>query len=144
MENTFDFYNAQYSDLLTEALRLNKLVATLVEEGQADANKLLYTEKAFENRDRQFKAGRMLIEEMINDSLITDDEYIKQLVEIFGLEIMREVTFNLTITVSGTVELPLGSELDEYGFDIDGLSYNGDNVSIDHESVQIDDWEFTE
>lgn len=144
MENTFNFDQASYSDLYNEAVRLNGLVADLSKDLETANNKLLYTEKAFANRDRQYTSGRALLEEIITEGYITEEEYIKQLVEIFNIEIMREVTFNLTIEISGTVEIPLGTELDEYSFSVDSISYDGQEVSIDHEGINIENWEFTE
>ena len=137
MENTFNFEQASYSDLLAEAKRLNDLVSGL-------SNRLLYTDKAFQNRDRQYKEGGQLIKSAILEEVITDEDYIKQLVELFDIQIMKEVTFTLNIEVSGTVEIPLGSELDEYSFDLDGITYDGDSVNIDYENVSIENWEFTE
>jgi hypothetical protein len=137
MENPFNFEHASYSDLLAEAKRLNDLATSL-------SNKMLYLEKAFANRDRQYAATRQIVSNLIENDEISNEEYVAELIEILGIEILKEVNFTLTIEVTGTVEIPLGSELDEYSFDLDGLSYNGDGVSIDNESVSIDHWEFTE
>lgn len=144
MENPFNFEQANYSDLLTEAKRLNALVADLDGELTPLKNKYAYAERAFANRDRQYTEGRALIEEMITEGEITNEDYIKQLVEIFNIEILKQVEFTLTIEVTGTLELPMGTELDEYSFSVDSISYNGEDVSIDHEGVSIDHWNFTE
>ena len=144
MENTFNFDQAGYLDLLNEAKRLNGLVADLDGELTTLKNKSAYTERAFANRDRQYTEGRALIEEMINEGEISNEDYIKQLVDIFNIEILKAVEFTLTIEVTGTVEIPLGSELDEYSFSLDSLSYDGQDVSIDHDSISIDGWNFSE
>lgn len=137
MENNFNFEHASYADLLAEAKRLNDLVSSL-------NNKNLYVQKAFANRDRQYAVTKQIISNLIENGEISNEEYVAELIEILEIEFLKEVNFTLTIEVTGTVEIPLGSELDEYSFDLDGLSYNGDNVSIDNESVSIDHWEFTE
>jgi hypothetical protein len=137
MENNFNFEHASYADLLAEAKRLNDLVSSL-------NNKNLYVQKAFANRDRQYAVTKQIVSNLIENGEISNEEYVAELIEILEIEILKEVNFTLTIEVTGTVEIPLGSELDEYSFDLDGLSYNGDNVSIDNESVSIDHWEFTE
>lgn len=144
MENPFNFDQAGYLDLLAEAKRLNGLVADLDGELTPLKNKYAYLEKAFQNRDRQYVNGRTIIEEMITEGEISNEDYIKQLVEIFNIEILKPVEFTLTIEVTGTIELPMGSELDEYSFSLDSLSYNGEDVAIDHDSISIDDWNFTE
>ena len=133
----FNFDLASWQDLNTEAKRLHS-------ELQIAQNKMRYTETAFANRDRQYTAGRALIEEMISEEIITDEDYIKQLVEIFSIEIMKEVAFTITVELSGTVEIPMGSELDEYSFNVDSLSYDGEDVYFSHDNTDISGWNFTE
>lgn len=137
MENPFNFEQANYNDLLVEAKRLNDEVTSL-------KNKMMYVEKAFANRDRQYTTARALIEEMITEEAITDEDYIKQLVEALGIEILKEVSFTITVEITGTVEIPMGTELDEYSFNVDSLSYNGQDVDFSHDTTNIDGWEFTE
>lgn len=133
----FNFDMASWEDLRTEAKRLNTELEVL-------KNKSRYTETAFANRDRQYNAGRALIEEMITEEVITDEDYIKQLVEIFSIEILKEVSFTITVEISGTVEIPMGSELDEYSFNVDSLSYNGEDVDFTHDNTDINGWDFSE
>lgn len=137
MINPFDFDRASYADLLEEAKRLNTELSTL-------QNKLMYVEKAYVNRERQVQDARVVVTEMIDENIITDENYIKALVEALDLEILREASFTITVEISGTVSLPLGSDLDEYSFDIDGLSYNGESVDYNQDSVSIDGWQFDE
>lgn len=144
MENTFNFDQASYVDLLTEAKRLNGLVADIQNDLTTTQNKLMYVEKAFENRNRQVMSAKALITEMIEEDVITDEDYIKQLVEALDLEILKEVEFTITVEISGTVEIPLGTELDEYSFDVDNITYNGDMVDVHHNDVTIERWNFTE
>jgi hypothetical protein len=144
MENTFNFEQASYVDLLAEAQRLNGLVADLHGTATTASNKLMYVEKAFANRDRQYALAKEILTTLIEENEIENEEAVKQLIEIFDIEILKSVEFTLTIEVTGTIELPMGSELDEYSFTLESLSYNGDDVSIDHESISIDDWNFTE
>lgn len=144
MENPFNFDQANYSDLLTEAKRLNALVADLDGELTPLKNKYAYLEKAFANRDRQYTHGSALIQEMIEQEIITDEDYIKQLVEIFNIEILKEVSFTITVELSGSVQIPMGTELDEYSFNVDSLSYNGEDVYFSHDNTSIDGWDFTE
>lgn len=144
MENSFNFDQASYLDLLNEAMRLYGLVADLDGELTPLKNKYDYLEKAFQNRDRQYVNGRTIIEEMITEGVIENEDYIKQLVEIFDIEILKTVDFTLTIEVSGSVEIPMGSELDEYSFSLDNLSYDGVDVAIDHDHISIEGWDFAE
>ena len=132
----FNFDLATWQDLNTEAKRLQS-------ELQIAQNKLRYTETAFANRDRQYTAGRALIEEMISEEIITDEDYIKKLVEIYNIEILKEVAFTITVEISGTVEIPMGTELDEYSFNVDSLSYDGQDVDFTHDTTDISGWEFT-
>lgn len=148
MENTentqFNFEQASYTDLLAEAKRLNGLVADLKGEVTSLQNKALYTERAFANRDRQYATAKEILTSVIESEELDNEEAVKQLIEIFGIEILKTVEFTLSVEITGTVELPLGTELDEYSFSIDGLSYNGEFCDIDHDSVSIDAWNFVE
>lgn len=135
--STFNFDQASWEDLRTEAKRLQS-------ELDIANNKMRYLETAFANRERQVSRTSDIITEMISEDVITDEDYIKALVETLNLEILRTANFTITVEITGTVELPLGTELDEYAFDVDSLSYNGDNVDFSQESVIIDGWEFDE
>lgn len=137
-ENTqFNFEQASYTDLLAEAKRLNEQVVSL-------QNKALYTERAFANRERQHQEAKSIITSLIEENEIDNEEAIKELVYIFGIEIMREVQFTITLEISGTTEIPLGSELDEYSFNVDSMSYNGQDVDFSQDNLEITDWNFTE
>lgn len=144
MENPFNFEQANYSDLLTEAKRLNGVVADLSGELTALQNKMMYVERAFANRDRQYAEGKEILTELIDNNEIDNEESVKKLVELFGIEILKEVEFTVTIEVSGTLELPMGTELSEYDFSLDGLSYNGEFVNVDNEEFSVSSWNFTE
>ena len=133
----FNFEQASYQELLSESQRVSLELETL-------KNKMMYVEKAFANRDRQFTEGQTLIKDMIEEGEITNVDYISQLVETFKIEILKEVNFTISVEVTGTVQIPMGTELDEYSFSIDGMTYNGEDVSVDSESVTIDGWEFSE
>lgn len=141
MENTentqFNFDQASYTDLLAEAKRLNEQVVSF-------QNKALYTERAFANRERQHQEAKSIITSLIEENEIDNEEAIKELVHIFGIEIMREVQFTITLEISGTTEIPLGSELDEYSFNVDSMSYNGQDVDFSQDNLEISDWNFTE
>lgn len=137
MENPFNFEQASYTDLLAEAKRLNTELTSV-------NNKMAYVERAFANRDRQYTNGRAIIEEMITEGEIENEDYIKQLIEIFNIEILKEVQFTLTVEISGTVEIPLGTELDEFSFNVDSISYDGQDVDFSQDNIDISDWNFTE
>ena len=140
----FNFEQANYADLLAEAKRLDALVSELNNNLQVSQNKMLYVEKAFANRDRQYGQAKEIITSLIENNEISDEETVNQLIEILGIEILKTVEFTLSIEVTGTIELPMGTELDEYSFSLEGLSYNGEDVDVDHERISIDDWNFTE
>ncbi len=144
MENTFNFDQANYSDLLNEAKRLNGLVADLSNDLTALQNKMMFVEKAFANRDRQFGEAKDLLTELIENEEISDEDAVKKLVEIFDIEILREVEFSITVELTGTLQLPIGAELDEYSFNVDNLSYNNEDVDFSHENTDISSWNFIE
>lgn len=144
MENTFNFDQANYSDLLNEAKRLNGLVADLSNDLTALQNKMMFVEKAFANRDRQFGEAKDLLTELIENEEISDEDAVKKLVEIFDIEILREVEFSITVELTGTLQLPIGAELDEYSFNVDNLSYDGQDVDFSHENTDISSWNFIE
>jgi hypothetical protein len=144
MENTFNFEQAGYTDLLTEAKRLNGLVADLSNDLTTLQNKMLYVERAFANRDRQFTEAKDLLTELIENEEISDEDSVKKIVELFGIEILKEVEFTITVELTGTLQLPMGTELDEYSFNVDSLSYNGEDVDFNHDTTDISGWNFIE
>mgnify|MGYP006300349753 CR=1 FL=1 len=131
---TFNFDQASWEDLRTEAKRLALELETL-------KNKSRYTEQAFANRERQRTEAAEICQRLIEEKVITDEDDIKGLVEALGLDITREVNFTITVEITGTLELAYGEELDEYSFDVDSLTYNGDLVDIDHSRVESVDWD---
>jgi hypothetical protein len=133
----FNFEQANYSDLLTEAKRLNDEVVSL-------KNKAMYVERAFANRERQHTDAKSILTTLIEENEIDNEEAVKELVQIFGIEIMREVEFTVTLEISGTVEIPMGTELDEYSFNVDSFSYDGQDVNFSQDNLEISDWNFTE
>ena len=144
METPFNFEQASYSDLLAEAKRLNNLVADLQGTLTSTSAKLAYTEKAFENRNRQYSEAKSIIAELIENDEISNEESVKELIDIFGIEIFKEIEFRITVEISGTTLIPMGQEPEEYDFSIDCMSYNGQDVSYDCESIQLNSWDFTE
>lgn len=134
---TFNFEQASHSDLLAEALRIH-------EQANSVSNKLMYVEKAFANRDRQYSEAKSIITELIENDEIQNEEAVKSLIDIFDIEILKEVEFTLTVEISGTVHIPLGSELDEYAFDIDDITYNYEPVEVNSQQVELFNWNFTE
>lgn len=144
MENSFNFEQANYADLLTEAKRLNGVVADLSGELEASKNKMLYVEKAFANRDLQYAKAKEILTAVIEMEELDNEEAVKELVQIFNIEVLKEVSFTITVEITGSVEIPMGTELDEYSFNVDVLSYNGEDVSFSHDNTTIDGWDFTE
>jgi acyl-ACP thioesterase len=147
----FIFHNASYDDVVNEALaqrtlarELQQNLETVSSDLESANNKLRYVQKAFDNRDRQYAVAKQIITNLIENNEINNEEYVAELIEVLGIEILKEVSFALTIEITGTVEIPLGTELDEYSFNVDSLSYNGSDVCVNNESISIDDWEFTE
>ncbi len=137
IKDPFNFDNATFNELYAEAKRLQSELTIL-------ENKSLYTEKAFLNRDRQYGQAKEIITALIELNEIDNEEAVKELIQIFDIEILKSVEFTINIEVTGSIEIPMGTELDEYSFSLDSLSYNGDSVNIDHDSVSIECWEFTE
>lgn len=130
MENVFNFEQASHADLLAEAKRLDR--------------KLNLVEKAFANRQRQIDSVTSIITELIENDEISNEESVTELIDILGIEILKTVEFSLVVTLTGTTQIPMGTELDEYSFSIDALSYNGDDVQFDNDEIRLNDWNFTE
>ena len=133
----FNFDLASWEDLRTEAKRLQS-------ELEIANNKARYTETAFANRERQRAVVAEIVERLIEDKIICDKDDITTLAENLGLEINRTVNFTVTVEITGSIELPYGEDLDEYSFDVDSLTYNGESVDIDHSSVDNLDWDDSE
>lgn len=131
MENTFDFDHASYGDLLTEAKRLNDELRTAL-------NKIGAIEVAFANRDRQRNEASDIVNELIEEGVITDAEVINRLALVLNISATRTVTFTVTIELSGEVEIEYGQELDDYGFSVDGLNYNGESVYFTEGHTDVD------
>jgi hypothetical protein len=132
--NTFNFDQASWEDLRNEAKRLNSALESM-------NNKMRYVEVALANRERQRSVAAEICERLIKDGSISEDEDISALVEALGLEITREVAFTITVEISGTLELPYGEELDEYAFDVDSVTYNGDSVDVSDNRVENLEWD---
>ena len=84
------------------------------------------------------------LEQYIKDNFAYIDEEVSQrIVEIFGLEITQEYDVEITVTFTGTVQAPLGFDMDtvedQFEFRAD-LSYYNDGINADlmEDRVQVD------
>lgn len=150
MENTeiitpsFDPNSATYNELYAEVQRLNNVIADLNGELSSLKVKYDYANRAFSNRERQYQEAKSILTNLIEQEEIDNEDAVKELVQIFDIEIMREVQFTITLEISGTTEIPMGTELDEYSFNVDSMSYNGQDVDFSQDNLEISDWNFTE
>ena len=127
----FDFHNASYGDLLSHAMYLN-------DELQTALNKIAAIEVAYANRDRQYREASDIVNDLIEEGSISDTESIHRLAQVLSISATRTVSFTVTVELSGEVEIPYGEELDDYGFSIDGLSYNGEGVYFNEGHAEVD------
>lgn len=134
----FNFDLASYGDLLAEAKRLS----SEVERIQQDLNR---TQIAFGNRDRQRDEVSEVVQELIDERTITNPEHLTVLCR--NLDVIapsRTINFTVTVELTGSFELEFGEELDDYGFSVDGLTYNGESVNFDegHFDVEFDEEDY--
>lgn len=134
----FNFDLASYGDLLAEAKRLS----SEVERIQQDLNR---TQVAFTNRDRQRDEVSEVVQELIDERTITNPEHLTVLCR--NLDVIapsRTINFTVTVELTGSFELEFGEELDDYGFSVDGLTYNGESVNFDegHFDVEFDEEDY--
>ena len=130
----FNFEQAGYSDLLTEAKRLNAELDSVKQE-------LARVQVAFQNRDRQRDEVSEVVQELIDNKTITDPDALSILVRNLDVTASRTVSFSLTVEITGEIELEYDESLDDYGFSIDGLSYNGSYVNDWNEGHIDVDWD---
>ena len=135
--NDFNFDQANYTDLLAEAKRLNTQVSEL-------ENRVNIYQVALVNRDRQLNTVAPIIKELIESEVITDEDVIGTLVEQLNLAIMRSVSFTVTMEITGTMEIPYGQDVEEYSFEVESLTYDGNMVDVDYSSVESLNYDFTE
>ena len=131
---------ASHEELLAEAKRLVEENKRLQDELETAQNKLIYTEKAFQNRDRQHSTASSLVQEMIEDKTITDPTMLKALCECLDVTATRTVEFTLTIEVTGTMDMPFDEEPDDGCFGVEGITYNGEWLDLDSEDITLDGW----
>lgn len=134
----FNFDLASYGDLLAEAKRLD----SEVERIKQDLNR---TQIAFSNRDRQRDEVSEVVQELIDERTITNPEHLTVLCR--NLDVIapsRTINFTVTVELTGSFELEFGEELDDYGFSVDGLTYNGESVNFDegHFDVEFDEEDY--
>ena len=125
----FNFEQAGYADLLAEAKRLNEVVRDLTGTLDSTKQELARVQLAFQNRDRQRDAVSEVIQELVDNKTISDPEAIAILCKNLDVSAERTVSFSLNITVSGSIELGYDETLDDYGFCVESLSYNGTTLS---------------
>jgi hypothetical protein len=140
----FNFASANFSELYAEAFRLTNALKEKSDELTTLQNKMMYVERAFANRERQYTQAKDILTAVIESEELDNEEAVKELVEIFGIEILKTVEFTINIEVTGRIEIPMGTELDEYSFNLDSVSYDGNEISVDSENINIERWEFTE
>ena len=127
----FNPENLCYNDLLAEAKRLN-------DELQTALNKIGAIEVAYANRDRQYREASYIVDDLIEEGILSDPESIQRLAQVLSISATRTVTFTVTIELSGEVEVEYGQELDDCGFSIDGLTFNGESVYFNEGNIDVD------
>jgi hypothetical protein len=114
----FNFDQANYSDLLAEAKRLD--------------NRLRITQSALNNRERQFQLAKGTFTELleVNPDLFGDEDLLTEIMNEFDIEILQTVNFTITVELTGTMEIRRGTDPDLYSFDVPEVYYDGEPVSL--------------
>lgn len=94
---------------------------------------------ASNNLRRKLVSAGEIVEGLIEDGTITDAEVIGELCLALDLELMRTVEVSLTAEILLSVEVPYGTEIGEYDFDITEVQYNGDSQEITDFSIMTVD-----
>ena len=135
MENTFNFEQASYGDLLVEAKRIN-------DELVSCKNKQLYYDKALSDLRSNIATAGEVVQRLIEDGTISDEDDIQTLIRTLDLNIEREVEIEISVRITGTVRVAYGEEPSEYDVEIGDVSYNGNY--IDHLDVDVESVDFSE
>lgn len=138
----FNFEQASYSDLLVFAKDTDARCVKLLSDLSMAQQELSRTQVAFQNRDRQRDEVSEVVQELIDNGSITDADHLTILCK--NLDVVapsRTINFTVTVELTGSFELEYGEELDDYGFSVDGLTYNGQSVEFDegHFDVEFDE-----
>lgn len=109
----------------------------------ADISSKLTRLVTLENRDNSNIAARIKLEDYLKENIDSLDDHAHEIAKIFGIELMREVTATVTFTITATLEIPFGYEVDEDDFQIDISESVGDvnilNWSVDTSECYVDE-----
>lgn len=93
-------------------------------------------QKSAEDLEAKIRFAERYLKENYEDLELHADE----LAEILGITLTNEVEFEMTVTITGTITLPMGKSFDdlsEYDFDVE-LSCNEMDYELDHYDVDIE------
>lgn len=130
---------------LTPVTVLEKYLDVQLKEARTELDsvrqELARTQFSLQNLGGQRDAVSEAVQDLIDSGVITDKESIKVLASNLDLSVTRTIAFTITAEITGEVELEWGESLDDYGFSIDGLSYNGSYVNEWSEGHFDVEWE---
>lgn len=104
----------------------NKVTPT-VEELQAKLD--VFQLVASRQNDKLDKV-KLIVSDLIENNEIMNDEAVGELNTILDLKLTRTVEVVVKSETTVSIELPLGTEVDEWDFDVTEIQYNGDSVDI--------------
>lgn len=104
----------------------NKVTPT-VEELQSKVDVLqLVSSRQHDKLDKV----KQIVSDLIENNEIMNDEAVGELNTILELNLTRTVEVVVKSETIVSIELPLGTEVDEWDFDVTEIQYNGDSVDI--------------
>jgi hypothetical protein len=104
----------------------NKVTPT-VEELQSKVDVLqLVSKRQYDKLDKV----KQIVSDLIENNEIMNDEAVGELNTILELNLTRTVEVVVKSETTVSIELPLGTEVDEWDFDVTEIQYNGDSVDI--------------
>lgn len=95
----------------------------------ADISSKLTRLEYLERQSNLFAIEVADLENYLKENIDSLGNHAYEIAQIFGIELMHEVQANLTFTITATLEVPYGYEVDEDDFQID-LSETDSSASI--------------
>lgn len=110
-----------------QEMSVDTVVTPTVEELQAKVDVLqLVSKRQYDKLD----AVKQIVSDLIEHNEIMNDEAVGELNTILELNLTRTVEVVVKSETTVSIELPLGTEVDEWDFDVTEIQYNGDSVDI--------------
>jgi hypothetical protein len=110
-----------------QQMSVDTVVTPTVEELQSKVDVLqLVSKRQYDKLDKV----KQIVSDLIENNEIMNDEAVGELNTILELNLTRTVEVVVKSETIVSIELPLGTEVDEWDFDVTEIQYNGDSVDI--------------